>query len=338
MITHRLNRRVMACEFEVIACDEDGDRAAAAAHDALDEAARLEFCLSRFVETSDIARVNARGAAEPVRVSPETVEVLEAARRLCAVTDHAFDVTAAPLTRLWREARANGRPPGRRRIAEALAHVGMHHVHTDADDNTVWLDQPGTEIDLGAIGKGFAVDRAAEALLRYGIADFAVCGAESTLRVLGTAPDLTPRQSGWLFRPRNPLDPSREVAAFCLSRGAVATSSQTEQQFRHRGKVFGHVLDPRTGWPVPAECATILIAPNATEADALATAFLVLGPERSSDLAKLHCGVSVAFIECGTTPDEARLTWSVRSEDLPAEPSPVGAMCRETIRIQHTET
>ncbi len=298
----------------------------------------MEFCLSRFIETSDIARINAHGAEGPVRVSPETIRVLETARHLCAATDDAFDVTAAPLTELWREARATGRPPRRLRAAKLLAHVGMHHVHTNAEDNTVWLDRPGTEIDLGAIGKGFAVDRAMEVLLKYGVTDAAVCGAESSMRVIGTAPGSLPGETGWSFQPRNPLDPSRTVAAFRLHSGSVATSSQHEQNFRHRGQVFGHILDPRTGWPVPADSATLVVAPTAMEADALATAFLVLGPERSADLARQYRGVSVAFIECGTAPDEVRLTWIVRSDDLPAEPKPAETMCRETIGIQQTET
>lgn len=326
---HRLTRRAMNCEFEAITAGPDEDRLAAAAHEALDEVERLEFRLSCFVDTSDIARINATGAIEPVRVSPETIEVLQVAREVCQATDDAFDVTAGPLTRLWRDWREIGRRPERRLLRQALNHVGMHHVHLDPEQNTVWLDHAGTQIDLGAIGKGCAVDAAMDVLKRYGITDAAICGADSSMRVIGTVPGTLPDRKGWAFRPRNPVDTSLHVSAFHLSDGAVGMSAQHEQNYLYRGQLLGHIVDPRTGWPVPADFATLVVAPTAIEADALATAFMVLGPERSAELAQLHHGVSVAFIKCGQTPDEAQLTWIVRSEDLPAE-AELEATGRET--------
>jgi thiamine biosynthesis lipoprotein len=331
--THRLTRQAMKCDFETITSGQEPERLAAAAYEALDEVQRLECCLSRFIETSDIARINASGAGEPVRVGPETIEVLQFARRLCEMTNDAFDVTAGPVTRLWREWRTDGRRPDRRRIKEALAHVGMHHVHIDPDERTVWLDHLGTEIDLGAIGKGLAVDMAMAVLARYGIEDAAVCGADSSMRVIGTAPGSPPEKTGWEFRPRNPADTSRHVSAFRLFNRAVGMSAQNEQNYSYRGQILGHIVDPRTGWPVLTESATLVVAPTAMEADALATAYFVLGPERTADIASLHQGVSVAFIRCGATPDEAQLSWIVRSEDLPAEPEPE-SMCRETCTNQ----
>ncbi len=320
--TERVTRRAMNCDFEIIAGGEDPDRVAYACHEALDEVERAECILSRFIETSDVGRINAAAAGQRVRVSPETIAALDVARRVFEASDGAFDVTAGPLTRLWRDARQAGRVPGKRRIRESLARVGMHHVHFEAGDCTVWCDRPGMEIDLGAVGKGLGVDRAMEILVRYGVTDAAVCGAASSMRVVGTAPGSPPGCCGWSFHPRNPIDTGREVAGFRLRKGAVAMSAQHEQKMVRRGEVLGHVIDPRTGWPVPARFATLVIAPTAVEADALSTAILVAGPDRASSFARVFTGVGVAFIECGATPDETRLTWVVRSEGLPAESEP----------------
>src|SRR5258708_151060 len=182
----------MAARFELVLCGDDPVRLRAAGEEALDEIERLEGQLSLFRPTSEIAHVNARAARESVRVTPAVYSLLDHARRLTEETHGAFDITISPLMRCWGFREGSGHVPNPEVLTRARANTGMHLVHLDPERLTVRFAREGVSVDLGAIGKGYAIDRAVDLLREAGIDSALVHGGTSTIYGLGSAPDADP--------------------------------------------------------------------------------------------------------------------------------------------------
>jgi thiamine biosynthesis lipoprotein len=270
----RVHRSAMACRFEVVLASEDA-RFVPAARAALDEIDALEAALTVFRDTSELSRVNRHAASGPVRVSEGLWHLLSLCREIHAATGGAFDPTSTPLSRVWGFLARRGRLPSPEEIEAARARVGMERVALDATDRSVSFTSPGLELNLGSIGKGWALDRIAaglgarglgRALLGAGGSSFLGWGAES-----------------WPVSLRPGGEPLAELR---LDHAALGTSSADGQHLEVEGRRLGHVIDPRTGWPAEGVKSASAIAASAAVADALATAFLVGG----EPLARAYCG------------------------------------------------
>jgi len=281
-------RRAMACEFEIrFNAGQYGD-ATEMALKALDLVETLEEQLSVFRETSELSRINRTAVREALEVEPGLFDLLQLALRLHGETGGAFDLTSAALWKAWGFARRAGTVPGQRRLAEARRCVGSHLVELDATHRTIRLLREGVQLNLGSIGKGYALDRCAEKLLQGGVGDFLIHGGHSSVlahgtRSLqkGTPPDDAAR--GWSVGVRHPLRPDRRLAEIRLCDRALATSGSWAQSFVHQGRRYGHIIDPRNGRPAEGVLSATVIAPTATLADALSTAFYVMGPKEALD-------------------------------------------------------
>jgi thiamine biosynthesis lipoprotein len=284
----RIARHAMATCFEWVLWGQAPERLRAAGEEALDEVDALESALSRYRGSSDIARVNAGAAVGPVRVSPCTFRLLERARVLSEVTEGAFDITVGALLRAWGFVGGNGSRPSPQVVRQARDVSGWNRIRLDASEFSVTFDCPGVELDLGALGKGYALDRALELLTEAGVAHVLLHGGTSSILTRGLAPDgrawrvglpgprdSLPEATGLITPPGKPsVTHSLELHDESLSVSAVWGKSFTEG-----GEELGHVLDPRTGEPVRrARCAAV-VGPEAAVSDALSTALLVLGPE-----------------------------------------------------------
>jgi thiamine biosynthesis lipoprotein len=269
-------RRAMGCEFSVIlpgAIRGPVDAACAA----LDEVERLERKLSAYVDESELCEVNRLAADGPVAVDGEVYPVLRLSHRLSAATGGAFDAAAGALTKAWGFFRGPGRVPSDAARAAALAASGCRHVAFDDARRTVRFLRPGVEFNLGGVGKGYAIDRALDLLARrHGVRAALMQGGGSSLRGLG-APPGEPR--GWPVEIGDPCRPGRAVARVWLRDRALGTSGADHQYFFEGGRRYGHILDPRTGLPAESVLLASSIAPTAAEADALSTAFFVMGVE-----------------------------------------------------------
>jgi thiamine biosynthesis lipoprotein ApbE len=179
----------MATRFEIVLHGENPLALRAAGEDALNEIDRLEARLSLYRSTSEIAHVNARAGREPVRVSPEVFALLQRAHSLSAETGGAFDITIAPLVRCWGFMNGSGNVPNDDALAQARANVGMSLVHLNPQEFTVQFTREGVMLDLGAIGKGYAVEQAAEILRDAGITSALVHGGTSTVYAIGCPPE-----------------------------------------------------------------------------------------------------------------------------------------------------
>ncbi len=279
MKTVRLALEAMATRFELVLHGDDAVRLRAAGEEALAEIRRLEAQLSFYDPSSQISRINARAADGPVRVAPRLFRLLQTAQQLHAATDGAFDLTVAPLMRCWGFTRGTGHLPDPEALAEARSKTGMHLVLLDEEAFTVAFARPGVLLDLGAIGKGYAVEEAAQILVEAGVERAFLHGGTSTIHALGTPLD----EACWnVAIPHPDADPAAPndddvLVVVPLKDEALSVSAVWGKAFEADGKTYGHVLDPRSGHPVDGAVLTAVAGPSATTCDALSTALLVLG-------------------------------------------------------------
>jgi FAD:protein FMN transferase len=308
MKTVAVARNAMATRFEIVLHGMNEVALRAAGEEALDEIERLEGRLSLFRNTSEIADLNARAAHEPVRVSPQVFRLLRRARQLARLTEGAFDPTIAPLMRCWGFLSSAGRVPDADEVARAREQVGAELVELNESEFTVRFARPGVMLDLGAIGKGFAVDCAAEVLREAGVESALLHGGTSTAYGLG-APPHTEAWNIALPRPEcgprllapgatvSPEEPGAILAIVPLRDESLSVSAVWGRSFEADGHVYGHVMDPRVGVPVEGAVMAAVVAPSATDTDALSTALLVLGAMGGDTVAAMGPGVGTLVVE-----------------------------------------
>ena len=278
----------MACRFEVTLADEHAPWVGAA-RAALDDVDAIESRLSVFRDTSAVAALNRTAASGAVRVDEDLFSLVELCRRVHRDTDGAFDITSTPLSRCWGFLRRDGRRPAAGEIAAVMRRVGMHRVVTDDVDRTVCFQCEGVELNFGAIGKGWALDRMTQTLEADGVRHALLSAGQSSVRAIG---------GPWSIGLTSP-QMNHALGQVTLRSGALGTSGAGVQFFEVDGKRFGHVIDPRTGWPASGALSVSVIAADAASADALSTAFYVGGLDLARSYCRTHDGVLVVF-----TPDE----------------------------------
>lgn len=243
------------------------------------EIQRLDRLMSTWKNDSDVSRINQAAGIHPVVVHPEVIEVLEHARHISELSGGAFDITFAPVGKLWSLDRANPRIPRPEEIKAALPLVNYRNVLINREASTVFLTQPGMAIGLGGIAKGTAVDWAINALKREGITD-ALVNAGGDLYALG----LNAQGRPWRIGVHHPRNPHEFLTRFAVSNLAVVTSGDYERMVFINGKRYHHILDPKTGYPADKCISVTIIHPSTEFADGLATAVFVLGPGAGLEL------------------------------------------------------
>lgn len=314
-----ISRKAMAGEFEIDLNTGQYDSGSGAALDALDVVTRLEEKLSFFRPKSRISYINAVAAYEPVAVDEELYGLLVLCRDLYSATDGCVDITSTPLWQVWGFARREGRIPTDEEIETARENVGGHLVELDDAARTVRFLKPGVAVNLGCVGKGFALDLAAQTLLDAGIGDFLMHGGLSSVLARGEQWSKGPKgeegeknlvenrtenrplkicneNPGWKVGITDPMRPGRRLKELRLHDQALGTSGTRHQFFRHRGRRYGHILDPRSGFPVEGIVSVTVIAPTAAEADLLSTAFFVMGPEKTAVFCRSRPELAVTMV------------------------------------------
>lgn len=321
MKTVQLACQAMATRFEFILHGEDERSLRAAGEEVFEEIIRLERELGFYQSASEISRLNQQAAHQAVRVSPMLFELIERSLDLTAKTSGAFDVTVGPLMHCWGLAGGEGRFPSDDELAQTMKLIGPNNIVLDRSDYSIRYAIAGTQIDLGSIGKGYALDVAAEWLRDAGIESALVHGGTSTTYAIGSPPD----QDAWkiaIVRPEDgPVlsqtgeepEESNILATVDLRDSSLSISAVWGKSFESDGQIFGHVVDPRTGRPVNGAYLAAVVSPSATDTDALATALLTMGsagqlqlaegfpdiktlvaePEGESDYRVTSCGIAV---------------------------------------------
>ena len=295
MQTIAVARNAMATRFEIALHGENPVALRAAGEEALDEIERIEAQLSLYRPTSEIAHLNARAALEPVRVTPGLFRLLQQARNLSRETGGAFDITIAPLVRCWGFMDGAGQIPHPDALAEARASVGFHLVELNEKDCSVRFARERVALDLGAIGKGYALERAAELLREAGVTSALLNGGTSSIYALGRPPDAEHWKVAVEYPAQENAAPTL-LAAVPLRDEALSVSAVWGRFFKLEERLVGHVLDPRAGQPVASALLAAVALPSVTETDALSTALLVAGGIGFDQIAGLRPGLRALLL------------------------------------------
>jgi thiamine biosynthesis lipoprotein len=250
-----------------------------AAVDALDER------MSLWRANSEISKVNARAAFESVSVSKEVADLIMFCQKTSKETQGAFDVTIGPLSRLWGFADpahcvlGKGAIPSDDEIRCALGLVGSDKVKLDASRGSLSFAHQGVALDFGGVGKGLALDLAADVLKRRGLTSAILSAGSSSMVAFGAPPG----ESGWSVRIRDPRGRGESMEEVVLHDDSLSTSGGYEKFFKAGGKRYCHIIDPRLGRPVEGIVGVTVIGPTGVETDALSTAFFVMGENGTRD-------------------------------------------------------
>lgn len=270
----------------------DADAARAAFRAGFDRIRALNGILSDYLPGSELSRVTREAVRRPVRVSADLFAVLQASRRLSEETHGAFDVTLGPVVRLWREARTSRRPPDPAALEEASRRSGYRHMRLDARRRTVRFDIAGMQLDVGAIGKGYAASEALSAIARAGVTRALV--AVSGDIACGDAP---PGQDGWRIRIHDgDIGDVGVPPVLHLTHRAVSTSGNAEQHLDVDGRRYSHVIDPASRMGLVDDITVTVVARHGLEADGLDTAMDVMGVTRGLALADRHLGAGALIV------------------------------------------
>jgi thiamine biosynthesis lipoprotein len=317
----RLGRRAMATTFELV-LPFDTPNAETLGTEAFDQLDALEDQLTVYRD-SEVTRLNRLAATHEVHVEQGLFELLRLAATVTNETAGAFDVTAMALLRAWGFFGGPKRVPAPEEIRTALAKVGMRHVRLDAEGRTVRFLRSGLEINLGGVGKGYALDRVGGWLRHTGkIRSALLHGGRSSVYAIGTMPG----DRGWPIDLSHPWETDRTLARVRLRDRAMGTSAATFQHLEHEGRKLGHILDPRTGWPAAGIASATVLAPSAALADALSTAFFVGGVELARTYCAAHPDVGTLLLPDG--PDARPIVIGLSHDDLTLSPGGRGAAAR----------
>lgn len=281
--------RLMGTDFEFRIVDTAGaDHAEALLDLCVDEVTRIENILSEWIRESEVSRLNALSGIAPLAISQELYALIDRCLRISRSTQGAFDISSVGLNDLWTfDGQTERNLPDPALIEAYLRTVGHEMIRLEKP-STAFLTRAGMQIGFGAIGKGYAADRVKSMLTFLGIEN-GVVNASGDLTAWGTAADSTP----WRVGIADPEQPDEPLLWLPVTDASVATSGNYERYFMHDGTRYGHILDPRTGYPATGVKSVTVINPSAELADALATAVFVMGVE-----AGLHLIEQIRDTEC----------------------------------------
>ena len=265
----------MGTTFSVVLYGDRPDRMEAAINAAFAEVQRLDNLLSVYRPASVWSEINRLAGQGPVAVSPEVFKLIARCRQYSRRSQGTFDITVGPLMKTWGFFKGSRRLPGRAEVAAALAKVGYRHLCLDQAGRTVRFAVEGMEINPGGIGKGYAVDRMVGILRRKGFDTALVMASSSSIYGLGAPPD-EPR--GWRIDIRHPQRPRQYSATEVFLKDlSLSSSGGYAQTFLADGRVFSHIMDPRTGYPAQGMLLVSVTAPRTIDSEAWTKPFLIHG-------------------------------------------------------------
>ena len=276
-------RMIMGTFAEISVYSSDEKNTGKAIDAALDEIERMDSIMSNYKNKSELSILNKTAAKSPVQCSKELLDVIEQSLYYSKLSEGAFDITVSPIVALWGFFDEKVRIPSGKDIEKLLPAVSHENIVINKDDNqgigTVFFKNTKTQIDLGGIGKGYAVDKALNVIKKLGIYN-ACINLGGNIYVLG-APD---GKDAWRIGIQHPRNKDEILGYLELINEATATSGDYERFIEIKGKRYSHIINPRTGQPVSGTIAVVIVAPTGTAVDALSTSVFVLGHERGLKL------------------------------------------------------
>ena len=296
---------IMGTVYEIAAYNESPQHASQAIDKAFAEIARLDEVMSNYKPESDLSRLNRNGHFHAERLPADLYRAIEESLRYSKVSGGKFDITVAPLVDLWKAALRGERSLTATEVEKLRACIGYEKIELIPPDR-VEFHSTCMRIDLGSIGKGYAVDRAVEILRANGIKSALIDAGQSTIYGIGAPPG----KSAWEVHLRDPSNRADPVVM--LSENSVSTSEQTAASLLGN-ETAGHIIDPETGRPLETKYALSVVAKTGTASDALSTTLLLVGPEKGKAIVKEIADAAAIWIsaagetETVTTGPEIRL-------------------------------
>jgi thiamine biosynthesis lipoprotein len=312
-------KRAMACTWELMFNMQQYRESGLAAANAMKRIDQLESQLTIYDDESEISNLNRNAFSNLVTVEPNLFELLQRAKTLNESTSGAFDITAGQLSSVWGFEQRSGSVPNEETLKTTLESIGMQHLILESDSSSVRFAVPDLKVNLGGIGKGYAIDCVAALIRKHNIEDFVLHGGQSSVIAAGNQKDITSEtENGWPVGLSHPVLPDRRLAEFYLRDSALGTSGTARQGFFHQGKRFGHIIHPKTGWPTDHFLSTTVISHSAELSDALATAFFVMPIDEVEAWCREHTDVGVVLVSdvAGRDNGQVQLEWfNLEDED-----------------------
>lgn len=283
-------RYVMGTVLEITLCAEQTAHVQQPFDSLFATATFLDSVLTTYNPDGPVSRLNAQAGRGPFTLPQEVIDLLVLSRQYAQLTQGTFDITVGPLMALWRDTAQRQTLPSHKALQQARVAVGSHNIRL-YPNHTVALKRPGMSIDFGGIGKGYALDRLASHLKQQHIHHALLDFGQSSIWAVGSPPDAT----GWRILVQQPN--GRPAGVITLSDQALSISASMGQSFEINGRRYGHVMDPRTGHPLQRDLLACVIAPTATQAEALSKALLILGEHEGIALLQRIPGVEGVLLE-----------------------------------------
>ncbi len=280
--------KLMGSRFDITVVAKDSTAANSDINMAVAEITRIEKRISSWDPNSETSLVNANAGIKPVKVSQELFDLIKRAIGISKLTDGAFDITYASMDKIWKFDGSMTRMPAEEDIKSSVSKVGYQNIILNEAEHTVFLKLPGMKIGFGAIGKGYAADRAKDLLQSKGVIA-GIINASGDMNTWGKQVN----GEDWKVAITNPMDKNKAFALLPIKNEAVVTSGDYEKFVEFNGTRYAHIIDPRTGYPATGIISVTVFAPKAELADALATSVFVMGKEvglnRINQLPKVEC-------------------------------------------------
>jgi thiamine biosynthesis lipoprotein len=252
----------------------------------------VDSLMSNWTETSEVARINREAGKSTIIIDPEVAHVIATSLEVSRATNGAEDITVEPLVRLWGFLGGKPRVPSADEVKAVMPRVGWKKLKFDAKTLSIAFARDDVRIDLGGIAKGYAVDGAGDVLRKAGITN-ALVDLTGNMMAIGSAPG----HDGWVVGVRNPSDKEKHLLRVHLHDEAISTSGNYEQFIDAGGNRYGHIMDPRTGWPANGASSVTVVAKSALICDAWDTGLFVLGPAKARQLAKTRDDIAIIVVE-----------------------------------------
>ncbi len=259
---------------------------------AVAEIKRIETMISSWDEQSETSAIIRNAGKHPVKIDKELYDLIMRAIKISELTNGAFDITYASMDKIWKYDGSMTKLPSEEEVAKSVSKVGFRNIVLNPEQQTVFLKNEDMRIGFGAIGKGFAADKAKTLLIKKGV-EAGIINASGDLTTWGTQPDGSP----WMVGITNPLNKDKVFSWFPLDNNAVVTSGNYEKYVEFNGKRYTHIIDPRTGWPVTGLTSATVFAPKAELADALATSVFVMGIETGLNFINQLPGIECVIVD-----------------------------------------
>jgi thiamine biosynthesis lipoprotein len=257
----------------IIAYGENSARLQTAISEALNEMRRLDELLSNYKPHSEWSEMNRTAAQQPFQASDELFQLLTACVDYSRQSEGTFDVSVGPLMKVWGFYKGSGHLAGKSAVSAALEKVGYKNIILDPEKKTVRFAKEGVDLDPGGVGKGYAVDRMVDILRKDSVRSALVSAAGSSIYGLGKPPG----KNGWEIRLMNPRKPSEPIETVSLCDESLSTSGSYEKFFYADGKLWSHIMDPRTGYPSHGILSISVIAPKTLDSEVWAKPYYILG-------------------------------------------------------------